>query len=206
MSRTRVATILLAAAAASATALTLGAGAASASPQPPKVTEAVTYIQDRPDSGNGGYWADDTMARILTITQTGGSPGAWKFTARLTDEGSFTTIKGALAPNQGGSYAGQTEKASVTGILNGSADFAFTASNLPTARVPAFENDHGNVPSDSTSTWYELAFPAGTIFGGPGIGNWGWTYFTLTPKNGQYWADTSGNGYGDLAGDGQITG
>jgi hypothetical protein len=205
MLRSRIAALVLAAALPAG--MVAFAGAASAAPAPPRSVTAATFVTDRPDSGNGGYWADDSMLRVITITLTGGTPGAYKFTAHLTDEGSFTTIKGALAPNQGGSYAGQAEKASVTGILNGSADFTFTASTLPSSSlVPLFENDHGNVPSDSTSTWYQLAFHAGTVFGGPGIGKWGWTYFTLTPGSGQWWADTSSNGYGDLTGDGQITG
>ena len=197
-----------------AAAMTLaGAGAASAAspphtlPQPPTV-RAVTYVTDRPDGGNAGYWADDTMTRTLVITRTGGSAGAYTYTATLEDQGTFRTITGALAPNQGGSYAGETEKAAVTGDIIGSADFTFTASTLPSASlVPGTENDHGLVPADSTSTWYELAFPAGTVFGGPGIGAWGWYYVVLTPHDGlQIWSDTSANGYGDLAGDGQITG
>lgn len=214
MLRSRITAASVAALAASA-ALVLGAGAANASPRvlpklaPPVVT-AVTFVQDRPDGGNGSpdpYWADDTMMRELTITRTGGVAGAYDFTARLTDEGSFTTIKGAQAPNQGAPYTGEVIKSVVSGLINGSADFSFTASTLPSSSlVPRSENDHGNVPSDSTSTWYELAFSHGTTFGGAGIGNWGWTYLALTPRGWQYWADTLGNGYGDLAGDGQITG
>ena len=91
--------------------------------------------------------------------------------------------------------------------MQGSADFTFTASTLPSSSlVPRTENDHGLVPADSTSLWYELAFPAGTTFGGTGIGNWGWTYFAFTPSGPQFWADTSSNSDGDVAGDGQITG
>jgi hypothetical protein len=158
-------------------------------------------------------------------------PGAYTYTAALTDAGTFTTIKGEQAPNQGGSYAGDVIKSKVTGPMEGYAAFSFTASTLPVAAfnagVPLTENDHGAVPSDSTSTWFELAFPSGTTFGGAGIGNWSWTYratvVTVTSQKvclsrgfcwtvpavhvqHQQWTDGSGNGYGDLAGDGQITG
>ena len=53
----------------------------------------------------------------------------------------------------------------------------------------------------STSTWYEMAFPGGTTFGGNGIGAWGWTYRDI---HGQRWADTSANGDGQQSGDGNI--
>src|SRR6267378_8093737 len=92
------------AALAAAAALTASAGsayAAAASSQP--TVHAVTIVKDRPDGGNGGTWADDSMTRAITIKLTGGSAGAYTFTATLKDAGSFTTIKGALTPNQGGS-------------------------------------------------------------------------------------------------------
>ena len=225
MIRKILAIIPVAAAAVAATA-----GAAHAAPQPVTV-HAQTSVTDRPDGGNGGTWADDTMTRSLTITRTGGAPGAYTFKASLTDKGSFTTIKGALTPNQGGSYAGDTIKSKVTGTLKGSADFSFTASSLPAsgfnAGVPVTENDHGLDPSDSTSTWYELAFPAGTTFGGAGIGAWSWSYnvtvteavtirvcatprlcwsTTVNRPVKQQWTDGWDNNYGDDPTDGNITG
>jgi hypothetical protein len=206
------------------------AAAASASPHPPAV-RAVTHVKDRPDGGNGGTWADDTMTRSVTITLTGGTPGAYTYTATLADKGSFTTIKGAKTPNQGGSYAGDTIESKVTGTMRGYADFSFTASSLPSgalnAGVPLTENDHGNAPADSTSAWYELAFPSGTTFGAAGIGAWSWTYkavvVTVTSQqvclppglcwgipvirvSSQRWTDASSNGNGNLAGDGNIAG
>jgi hypothetical protein len=185
------------------------AAAASASPVPQQ-TRAVTFVTDRPDGGNGSpdpYWADDTMTRTLVITRTGGTPGDYTFSATLADEGEFITIKGAQAPNQAPSYAGEVIRSRSAGIIQGYADFTFTASTLPdVALVPKAENDHGNVPADSTSTWYELAFSPGTVFGGAGIGNWGWTYFAITPHGLQFWSDAYNNNYGDSAGDGQITG
>ena len=236
---------------AAAAALVASAAAASAAPQhlpllpgpapSPAPVTAVTHLTDLPDGGNGSpspYWADDTLTRVLSITQTGGTAGAYTFTAKLTDTGTFKAIKGAQTPNQGPGYAGDVVKSSVTGPMSGYADFTFTASELPSAApnagVPGFENDHGLVPTDSTSTWYELAFPAGTTFGGAGIGVWSWKYDatvkTVTFRTvwvwervhhrwvrvkvlvpvvhvtHQEWTDASTNGAGDLAGDGNISG
>jgi hypothetical protein len=215
-----------------AAALAVTAGTASATPQPS--VHAVTHITDRPDGGNGSpdpYWADDTMTRSITITLTGGAPGAYTFTAKLKDKGTFTTIKGKQTPNQSGPYAGETVKSKVTGKMTGYVDYSFTASALPSsapnAGIPVTENDHGNVPSDSTTTWYELAFPSGTHFGGTGEGAWSWTYkatvTTVTSQqvclaphfcwpvpvvhvSHQQWVDAYNNGDGDLPADGNVTG
>ena len=205
------------------------AGTAVAAPPPP--VHAVTHVTNRPDGGNGGTWAYDDLTRTITIRLTGGGPGAYTFTAGLTDKGSFTTIKGAETPNQGGSYAGDTIRSKVTGTVRGYAEFSFTASNLPTpgpnAGVPATENDHRSTPADSTSTWYELAFPSGTHFGGAGIGDWSWTYkATVTTRTSrrvcltrgwcwgvpvvhvshQQWVDAFNNSDGNAPSDGNITG
>ena len=232
-------------------ALLVPAAAASAHILPPLpdpsllTVHAQTYLTDRPDGGNGSpdpYWADDTFGRALTITETGstgtGPSTVYDFTATLKDTGTFTTIKGAQTPNQGPGYTGDLVKSKVTGTLDGYADFSFTASALPSSLpnlgIVTHENDHGLVPSDSTSTWYELAFPAGTTFGGAGIGDWSWKYgadvktvtfrtvWTVVREHHrwvwvkvsvpvvhvdrQQWTDASGNGYGDLAGDGNISG
>jgi hypothetical protein len=203
-------------AAGTAVALLAGAGAAAAAPRPnpgPQQVRAQTLVADRPDGGNGSpdpYWADDTFTRGLTITLTGGTPGDWTFTATIADMGTFTTIPREQTPNQAPPYTGDVIGSRVTGIMNGRADYSFTASELPSAApnagVTAYENDHGNVPSDSTSTWYELAFPAGTTFGGAGIGDWSWSYVAFAWPVFQGWVDASGNGGGDLAGDGNIEG
>jgi len=232
-------------------ALAASAGAASAHPKPPLpgpsllTVHAQTYIADRPDGGNGTpdpYWADDTFGRTLTITETGSTGIApavtYDFTATLTDTGSFTTVKGAQTPDQGPGYTGDVVKSKVTGAMTGYADFTFTASSLPSSLpnlgVVTHEDDHGLAASDSTSLWYELAFPSGTTFGGAGIGDWSWkygatvrtvTYRTVWVRkriwhhlvwvkelvpvvhtSHQQWVDASSNADGDLAGDGNITG
>jgi hypothetical protein len=208
------------------------AGAASAAPaahQP--AWHASTKVTDRPDGGNGGDWADDSMTRTLVITRTGGSAGAYTYTAKLTDTGSFTTIKGTLTPNQGAPYTGDVIKSKVTGTMTGYDTFTFTASSLPSggpnAGVPAKENDHGNAPADSTSTWYELAFPSTTTFSSATESPWSWTYkvavtgpvtlkvcvsahlcwsTTVNRTVHEQWIDAWDNNYGDNATDGNITG
>src|SRR5580698_9037183 len=119
--------------------LALGAGAASAHTLPPGAPAytASTQLTDRPDSGNGSpdpYWADDTLTRDLTITLTGhtgsGANEIYDYSATLADAGTFTTIKGALTPNQDAAYLGDTINSRVTGKMKGYADFTFTATSL----------------------------------------------------------------------------
>lgn len=230
-----------------ATALAMGATAASAHTLtlPPVTYHATTYLADRPDSGNGTpeYWADDYMNRSLAITLAGnngltGAAEVWDYTATVTDKGYFTAIKGVQTPNQAAPYTGDVIKSDASGPMQGYADFSFTATSLPDSTpnlgVVTYENDHGVPATDSTSTWYELAFPGGTTFGGAGIGDWSWSYHatvkttTLKPYwswtykhhhwvrvlrwlpvthySNQHWVDAYNNNYGDAAGDGNISG
>jgi hypothetical protein len=227
--------IITTAAFAAAVSLLATAGAASAAPavhQP--AWHASTKVTDRPDGGNGSpqWWADDTMTRTLKITETGGTAGHWTFDAKLTDDGTFTTRKGAQTPNQGPGYAGDTIKSKVTGTMTGTVDYSFTATSLPSSArnlgVPAGETDHGNPTLGfSTPIWYEQAFPSGTTFGGAGIGHWSWTYkvavtgpvtlkvcvtahlcwsTTVNRTVHEQWIDAWDNNYGDDATDGNIAG
>jgi hypothetical protein len=214
-------TVLAGAAALALTAA--GAGAAIAAPDAhspvkqygqPAMT-AVTSLTGRPDSGNGGTWATDTLTRTLTLTLAGtegtGPSEVWEYDATVSDTGSFLTIAGALTPNQSGIYAGLTIGAEADGAMEGGADYSFTASAPASAAanlgVPASES---GAPSgdQTTSLWYEQAFPAGTTFGGAGIGDWSWTYSVSADVHldGLYrvWTDSSANGYGDEPGDGNI--
>lgn len=146
--------------------------AASAAPHPHAV-RASTLLTNRGDSGGNGDWALDRMDRTLTITQT----GPHTFTAAVRDTGSFTTIRGAFTPNQGGTDAGKHIRGRVSGQVNGAASYSFTATTEPSARlVPSRENGDPATTAESTSDWFEQAFPAGTVFGGAGIGNWNWAY------------------------------
>jgi hypothetical protein len=203
------------------------ASAATASPAAAQLVarhtyQAVSYLANRPDSGGNGNWAYDNIHRTLTIRLLGstgtGSSTLYYYSATVKDNGSFKTIDGAYTPNQSGSYAGDTISGAVPGTLNGQASFAFTANALPSALFNLGLPTVINGAADSTSTWYELAFPADTTFGGPGIGSWGWHYngpeVVTLDSTGKHvlnvsherWADTSADNDGQLAADGNIDG
>ena len=206
-------TIIAAAAVPAATAglLLTTTAAASAATVTPAVTAAavthqtswtaISHLAHRTEGGGNGTWATDDFYRVMTIKLTGQSGGVYSYTSTVHDAGSFTAIPGAYTPNQGSPFAGQTIAGPDRGWVGGMAQYSFTATSLPTAGpnagVPVLvSGDQG-----STSAWYEQAFPAGTTFGGNGIGTWGWTY---RDGHDQRWADTSANGDGQLAGDGNI--
>jgi hypothetical protein len=170
---------------------------------------AYTSLSDRPDSGGAGTWALDKMTRQLSITEVSSSDGTYTFTATVSDSaGSFTAIDGAPTPNQGAPNTGKLISGTPSGSFTGSASYSFTASALPAAAhnlgVPASESGAAGDFAESTSGWYEQAFPAGTTFGGAGIGDWGWTYHTSAFPS-QSWADTSANAGGQLPADGNIS-
>ena len=206
-----------------AAALTATAGAASARvlpilPRPVSAT-SLTLLTGDPDSGYGTppVWAIDSMWRTETVTKgaqvTGtdcglaASAACWAYTSNLTDEGWFTTIRGAGTPNQScAGCAGEHIRRQVTGTLHGTYAVTFYASSpSPDASLVAFfHDDHGvaaAAPFTST-TWAQQFFPAGTAFGAFTGGAYKWVYRTA----GQKWTDSSANGDGDQPGDGNITG
>lgn len=180
------------------------AGPASARVAPratPAVVTASTHITGRPDSGGNGNWAADSMTRTLKVTSLGGG----SYTATVTDSaGSFATVRGDFVPNQAANPGARFSQV-IRGSFTGTASFAFTASQVPSATLVP-RRATGTGPTD-TSDWYKLAFPAGTVFGGTGIlDSWGWSYTTklgcLTVIGGspaavtQTWRDFAGNGGG----------
>src|SRR5689334_6640836 len=209
----RFRTIIAAAAVPAATAglLLTTTAAASAATVTPAVTAAavthqtswtaISHLAHRTEGGGNGTWATDDIYRVMTIKLTGQSGGTYSYTATVRDAGSFTAIPGSYTPNQGGSYAGKIITGHDSGRLAGTAQYSFTATSLPTAARNVGVPAHVSGDQGSTSTWYELAFPAGTTFGGNGIGTWGWTF---RDHHGQRWADTSANEDGQLPGDGNI--
>jgi hypothetical protein len=71
--------------------------------------------------------------------------------------------------------------------MSGRASFEFTSTNpidnhKLNLGVPRAEFGAPGNSEQSTSAWYEQAFRQGTVFGGLGIGNWGWTYKTAVPE------------------------
>ena len=207
---------LAAALAASALAVALaGATPALASAKPavahhPKVS-ADTLMTNRPDSGGNGDWANDEFTRKVTIDQqtpTAASNCGLTATqcfliegAKLTDtDGTFTTISNAFTPNQFGTDAGLHITNVVSGKMSGNGEFpAFYATELPDAhKVPATNDGDAN-PS---TTWPELAFPAGTQFTGLSEDTFSYSYHHGT----QHWLDADTNNGGQSATAGNITG
>lgn len=204
---------------------TVAATAASASTTHGTVS-ATTKIVTRFDGGGGGNWAYDgtraaPMTRTVTLTLLGrGGPAGTpdQYMATVTDKGGFQTIPGALAPNQGGHYAGQVMRPTQeTGKMSGFAEYTFDASaraNSPRtfANLGVPIALHGTTQNGlyPTSTWPENAFPAGTTFAGLNLYDWGWTYTVPASTSGghvhraQTWNDTLGNGGGQYRADGQI--
>ena len=204
------------AAALAASALVLaGATPALASAKPALVhhekVSAETLMTNRPDSGGNGDWANDQFTRKITIDQqtstaaTNCSPTATQCFliagAKLTDtDGTFTTISGAFTPNQFGTDAGLHITHVVSGKMSGNGEFpAFYATELPNAHKVPGTNDGDANPS---STWPELAFPAGTQFTGLSETTFSYSYH----HGAQHWLDADTNGGGQSAAAGNITG
>jgi hypothetical protein len=75
----------------------------------------------------------------MTIKLTGESGGVYSYSATVYDAGSFTAIRDAYTPNQGGSYAGDTITGPDSGWLTGKAQYSFTAFRCPRqARTSAY--------------------------------------------------------------------
>jgi hypothetical protein len=170
---------------------------------------AVTHVYNAPDSGNGGTWATDDFSRTVTVTLDSPQPvstpaGFLAYTATVTDSGSFTTVAGALTPDQ--SISGEKVSHAVDGTMSGTASYTVTApaADVLGATFPAALNDGNTAPSgaQSTSQWPVQALtPAtGAVVT---LGNWSWTY--ATPA-GEAWTDSSTNGDGNLIQDGNVTG
>lgn len=169
---------------------------------------AITQLSNRPDGGHGGTWATDTIQRNLTIHHVGGDA----YTATVTDEGSFVTIPGAGTPNQAVPYAGDVVTTSrVAGAMTslaGTVTYSFTADRAPDfSLVPTSESGAPVSGPQTTSLWFEQAFPAGTNFTG-GLTDYSFSYRLKCPQQfaAQSWTDSQSNGDGNLPGDGNIFG
>lgn len=176
-------------------ALGLGTAAHAA----PATVTAVTHVVNRADSGNGGTWAYDNLTRTLKVT-----PGATSSTynAVVTDKGTFTTVQGALSPNQ--ATAGTKVTRAVKGTFSGSIKYTVTAAagSTLTDVATATENDMLAAPAgeNTTGNWPDRAFtvkPASVT-----EGDWSWTYKTAAES----WTDSSADGDGNVLADGNITG
>jgi hypothetical protein len=192
-----------------------GTAFAAVSANPVTTVTAVTHVSDRPDNGHGTppVWAYDTFDRTLTVTlaspqpatlPTGIPAGDLAYTVTIADKGSFRTILGAGAPDQ--AAGGLKISHSVKGSVNGT--YALTAyapaADALAGTVPAAEEDNFSAATNgfvSTGDWAKQAFAtqAGVTVSG---GAYSWTYATGC----ETWTDTSSNGDGNFAADGNITG
>lgn len=215
------------------------AASASAATHHVTTTTATTNIKNRPDSGGGGNtWAIDRFSRQLVLNYEGRSidpamaATPYMYSAQLNDQGTFLDLPGQLTPNQGGHNLGKVLKPrQVAGTMKGNGYFGLfyssTKAHSPRSYanlgVEISENDHGVVTGlnfHGSSTWPELAFPAGTVFSGVNEVQFRYQYDvpawnTFRTVNGhrvtihhpaQRWVDASYNNDGQVRSAGNITG
>lgn len=173
---------------------------------------AQTTVTNWPE---GSGWADDNFTRTVTITRQhaatsshcAGAPTCWFYTETLADDGSFTTNKGATAPN-GSNPVPISGIVAGTLVGGGSLEFYASSGAPSAANVPATA-DGSNKPS-TTTNWYQLFFPAGTVYGQAGSPDDPWTTYSwvyTAPKTCEHWTDAILPGDdGQGGGDGNITG
>jgi hypothetical protein len=201
--RIKAAAIAAVIAAAAGTAATAGTALAG----PANVT-AVTRVTDRADSGNGGTWAYDDLTRTLNVVRdpsldAAAPAGDVGYDATVTDKGTFTTVVGALSPNQ--AVAGVKVAHAVKGTVTGGISYTVYApvADVADGTVPATENDNfAATPLESTGNWPQQAFETATGVTVTEGSTWSWTYGTGC----ETWTDSAANGDGNQAADGNITG
>jgi hypothetical protein len=160
----------------------------------PHTVYAASRLTNRPDSGGGGNWALDNITRGASVTWLGGQ----NYDGAIADAGTFTTIAGALDPNQV-IDAGLTLGVKLPGTMAGHWGYTFSASASPVTRPPA-DVRGSKFP---TGTWYELFFAPGTTFGGAGglsagPAQWSWSYLTTKDACGRHqsWVDANNDNGG----------
>jgi hypothetical protein len=221
-----------------ATALAATAGSASAAVRHP--VTSVTHIVNRLDGGGNGPWAYDGFNRTLTVNYMGKVTPAqiaanpalattpYVYNAQVQDQGSFRDIPGAYTPDQGGSDLGKVLKpVQVSGPMSGFGQFGvfYASAKAHNGLVPTVLRGAALNALYPSSTWPELAFPAGTTFSGLNEAVYDYNYqavpftkYIVKVVNGkrviqtvhgfrQHWEDSSWNGDGQIPrGDGNITG
>lgn len=180
---------------------------------------ASTTLTNRPDLGGANNpWATDgkvtpatptaKLTRTLLITLVSHTGGTWTWDGTVCDGGTFATNPGQLAPNQGPGHTGETESSpSQAGTVNGLVTYQFSTDQPlntgPNLGVLTSEDGAPAPGSDeTTSLWYQQAFPVLTDFTGPGLVTFDYDYATglFTVKK---WHDATGtNGQSPV--DGQI--
>lgn len=157
-------------------ALLCGLVAVPAGADTAPVTSTAT-IRNTPDDGSPA-WARDTFARRTTIT-----PGqeAGTYTVKITDTGSFHTVKGSASPNDPAVIIKRKD----TGTISGSGEFTVTNATLKghnglnALDGKVFANGKYATKADvpaarSTDKWALQFFKPGAV--STSIQNWAWAY------------------------------
>jgi hypothetical protein len=178
---------------------------------PSHSTEVVTSLTNRPDSGGNGNWANDHLTRTFAYNLVSTSGGVFSYTGVLCDSGTYTTIPGAFAPNQGPGFTGLRITGDVTAtVSDGFATFEFSSTTAANpALMPASQDGSGF----STSNWPAQLFTADAAT--VNLDNdWTWTYtdpaHKACPTCGEFlrqnWVDSAADGGGQDPGSGEIYG
>jgi hypothetical protein len=161
---------------------------------------AVTSLSKRPDSGNTGNWALDTITRHASTTRQVAVPASncgpaaircWFYTGTVSDTGTFTTDTGANSPNAGAPITGV-----VTGTIKGVDHFEFYSTNR--SPNPALVPHTVTGSNDSTSKWMTLFFPSTATVNVTNELGWKWTYHA--PSTCETWVDAASGESGDITG------
>ena len=211
MKRIKAAIFMVAVAVGIVGAPSVAAAEPTASPEDCKTI--VLNLKDRPDSGNHGTWALDTITRTIkvchvveqTALKTEVVINTWKYAATVTDVGTFVTVAGAHnSPNNGHAVVG-----GVNGAMAGGFHAHFTA---PHDWI-AWDGDAWNGKTLTGATGAGNPTTSETVkklwkdgFNGSSIDNdWAWVYQTcvkVLAKKGfvEFWIDnhkTDGEGKQD---------
>lgn len=156
-----------------------------------------THLVNRPDSGNHGDWATDSITRKVVICEGSAAEGVSHYHATVTDSGTFVTIAGH-SPQAGVAIAAGTH-----GTVSGGFTADFTAAS-------GFKNYQGNLNGItytgsapvSTSVWVQKVWGGEDAHGSFINDDWSWKYTTCS----ETWTDAANNQDGSLPADGDITG
>lgn len=170
----------------------------------------VSTLTDRPDSGNHGTWALDSVTRTVTVChvaevleKSAVVIETWKYHAKVEDEGTFVTVAGS-SPNKG-----HPVKGGVKGYLTGSFTADFTAPHdwIGWDDSKLAGKTLTGVANPTTSLWVKALWKDG--FAGSSINDdWTWSYWTCNATRArctEKWLDnakTNGGGPhdGDIVG------
>lgn len=200
-------------------------------PPPPPCRTATTHLVARPDSGNHGTWALDTITRTVRICQTSlvvqagvqappvdvtaavQVPVLAHYHATVQDVGSFVTVAGH-SPNRGLALC-----TGCRGRLEGgfTADFTAQAGFALYGAVFAGGTFHGTAPA-ATADWLVKLWGGADIHVDANLVGWSWTYWTCSPHKpagtaavhaaagGRLWVDAEATADGTSSAAGDITG